>query len=118
MCAEVGTVCFVSDERRSVPRQRLAFAVLIDGPHGIRRCIAKDISARGIFVETFDAYPVGTRVRAIFALPDGSWEMTVRCQVRRVLRLEASDGSMHGVGLSFEEIEEDIDEHISRRLHA
>ncbi|MEI8259224.1 MAG: PilZ domain-containing protein, partial [Deltaproteobacteria bacterium] len=102
------------------PRHRLAFPVLIDGPHGIRRCIADDISARGLFVETVDAYPVGTSVRVIFALPDGSWEMTVRCTVRRVLRLEANDGSLHGVGLSFESVEDDLSEQISfaRRLHA
>jgi Tfp pilus assembly protein PilZ len=110
----------VSHERRSAPRQRLAFPVLVESSAGIRRCIARDISARGIFVETVDAYPVGSEVRAIFALPDGSWEMTVRCQVRRVLRLEASDGSLHGVGLSFEEVEDDLTEHLSaaRRLHA
>lgn len=82
--------------------------------------MARDISARGIFVETMETYPVGSEVRAIFALPDGSWEMTVRCQVRRVLRLEASDGSLHGIGLSFEEVEDDLTENISiaRRLHA
>ena len=108
------------NERRSFPRYRLAFPVLIDGPHGIRRCIANDISGRGLFVETVDAYPTGTVVRVIFALPDGSWEMAVRCTVRRVMRLEASDGALHGVGLTFEEIEDDLSEHLSfaRRLHA
>lgn len=110
----------MTNDRRSAPRYRLAFPVLVDGPHGLRRCIANDISARGIFVETIDAYPVGTSVRVLFSLPDGSSEMSVRCSVRRVMRLEASDGALHGVGLAFEEIEDDLSEQLSiaRRLHA
>jgi len=45
---------------------------LIEGPYGIRRCIARDVSARGLFVETHDTYPVGSLLRVTFALPDGS----------------------------------------------
>jgi Tfp pilus assembly protein PilZ len=107
-------------ERRSVERLRLAFPVLVEGPYGIRRCIARDVSARGIFVETNDTYAPGSPVRVTFALPDGSWEMTVRCLVRHVVRLDASDGALHGVGLSFEQIEEDLADGISagRRVHA
>lgn len=109
----------MTNERRSALRHRLAFPVLIEGPHGIRRCIAEDISSRGLFVETVDAYPVGTAVRVIFAMPDGSCEMNVQCTVRRVLQLEAGDGCLHGVGLSFESVEADLSWPLplARRLH-
>lgn len=97
-------------ERRATARLRLAFPVLIEGPRGIRRCIARDVSGRGLFVETPDAYPPGTAVQVTFALPDGSWEMTARCVVRHLLRLDAGDGALHGVGLSFEAMDGDPDE--------
>jgi hypothetical protein len=111
---------FVKQERRSTDRRRLAFPVLVEGPYGIRRCIARDLSARGIFVEAFEDYPPGCEVRVTFALPDGSWEMTARCIVRHVVKLEARDGAIHGVGLSFESIEDELADGISaaRRAHA
>jgi Tfp pilus assembly protein PilZ len=107
-------------ERRSVRRLRLAFPVLIEGPYGIRRCIARDVSAGGLFVETNDTYAPGSAVRVTFALPDGSWEMSARCEVRHVVRLEAEDGALHGVGLSFEAIEDELDDRggLTRRIHA
>jgi hypothetical protein len=97
----------VHADRRAAARQRLAFPVLIAGPRGLRRCIARDVSSRGLFVETPDAYPPGTAVRVTFALPDGSWEMSTRCLVRHVLRLDAGDGALHGMGLSFEDSDEE-----------
>jgi len=93
-------------ERRAADRMRLVFPVLLEGPFGIRRCVARDVSARGLFVETADPYRPGMDVAVTFTLPDGSWEMTVRCIVRRILKLEASDGTLLGVGLSFEESED------------
>ncbi len=98
----------------------MAFPVLIEGPYGIRRCIARDVSSRGLFVETNDTYPLGLELRVTFALPDGSWEMTARCHVRHLIRLDASDGILHGVGLSFEAIEDEMEDGISaaRRMHA
>ena len=89
-------------DRRSADRLRLAFPVLLEGPFGIRRCIARDVSKRGVFVETADPYRPGMDVSVTFTLPDGSWDMTIRCTVRRILKLEASDGALLGVGLSFE----------------
>jgi hypothetical protein len=98
----------MSQERRAARRLRLAFPVLLDGPFGMRRCIARDVSGRGLFVETNDPYPPGSDVRVTFALPDGSWEMTARCLVRHVMRFDAADGTLRGVGLSFEEIMDDV----------
>jgi hypothetical protein len=107
-------------DRRRAQRKRLAFPVLIEGPYGIRRCIARDISGDGIFVESNEDYPPGTELRVTFMLPDGSWEMTARCTVRHVIRLRATEAAMHGIGMSFESIEDDPTLPISmmRRQHA
>jgi hypothetical protein len=107
-------------DRRGQTRLRVAFPVLVEGPFGLRRCIARDISSRGLFIETYDELPVGTDVRVTFSLPDGSWEMTARCTVRHVIDLRASRGDLRGVGVSFEEIEEDYSDHLTaaRRMHA
>lgn len=107
-------------ERRSTNRLRLAFTVLVEGPFGIRRCVARDVSARGLFIETLEPHAPGTELRVTFSLPDDSWEMTLRCTVRHVLRLAAGDGILHGMGLSFEEVEEDLADGITaaRRMHA
>lgn len=98
----------------------MAFPVLIEGPFGLRRCVARDISSSGLFIETWDELPVGSEVRVTFSLPDGSWEMTARCVVRHVVELRTGDEPLRGVGVSFEEIEDDLADHIAgmRRLHA
>lgn len=99
---------------------RVAFTVLVEGPFGLRRCVARDISARGLFIETWDEFPVGTLIRVTFSLPDGSWEMTARCVVKHVLDVHTKDGVSRGIGVWFEEIEEDLADNISvaRRVHA
>ncbi|MFO0649650.1 MAG: PilZ domain-containing protein [Polyangiales bacterium] len=107
-------------ERRNGPRLRLAFSVLVDGPFGIRRCVGRDISPGGLFVETADPYAPGTVVRVTFAVPDGSWEMTSRCEVRHTLRLKGPDGMTQGVGLAFLGVDLEADDIVSaaRRVHA
>lgn len=107
-------------DRRGELRLRVAFAVLVEGPFGLRRCIARDISSRGLFIETWDELPLGSELRVTFSLPDGSWEMTARCVVRHIVDTRIGSEPLRGVGVSFEEIEEDLTDHISvgRRLHA
>lgn len=93
--------------------------MLVEGPFGLRRCVARDISARGLLIETWDELPVGSELRVIFSLPDGSWEMSARCVVRHVIELRGGDEPLRAVGVSFEEIEEDLaDQSSARRLHA
>ena len=107
-------------DRRSTHRLRLAFTVLVEGPYGLRRCVARDVSAQGLFVETHEPHPVGTELRVTFGLPDESWEMTLRCTVRHLVRLADTEAAVHGMGLSFEELEEELADGISaaRRMHA
>lgn len=94
--------------------------MLVEGPYGLRRCVARDVSATGLFVETHEPHAVGTELRVTFALPDESWEMTLRCTVRHLVRLTGSETAMHGMGLSFEELEEELSDGITaaRRMHA
>ncbi len=114
------TLRFVKTERRSGPRLRLAFSVLIDGPFGIRRCVGRDISPGGLFVETPDPYPQGVVVRVTFSVPDGSWEMTSRCEVRHAVRVKAPEGMVQGVGLAFLGVDLEADDLVTaaRRVHA
>lgn len=107
-------------ERREQPRLRIAFSVLVDGPFGLRRCIARDITHRGLFIETWDELPIGTELRVIFSMPDGSWEMPARCIVRHILELGTGEEIQRGVGVSFEEIEDEPTDAIEelRQLHA
>lgn len=107
-------------ERRQGPRLRLAVPVLIDGPEGIKRCLARDLSPGGLFVEHPAALPPGTELRVTFTVPDGSTEMTCRCVVRHVHRVRTPTGTVHGLGLSFEGCELDAGDLITaaRREHA
>ncbi len=107
----------MKNERRGAPRLRLAFPVLVEGPFGLRRCMGRDISSTGLFIETADPYEPGTVVRVIFSVPDGSWEMCARCEVRRVTRLP---GHSQGVGLAFLSVDVEADDLVTaaRREHA
>ncbi len=107
-------------DRRQGTRLRLAFTVLIDGPFGLRRCVGRDLSSGGLFVETPDPYASGTIVRVIFSVPDGTSEMTARCEVRHTLQVKGAEGTVRGVGLSFLGFDLEADDLISaaRRVHA
>lgn len=110
----------MKSDRRASPRLRLAFPVLVEGPFGLRRCMGRDISPGGLFLETPDQYPAGARVRVIFAVPDGTWEMACRCEVRHAARLRGPEGEVVGVGLAFEGVDLEADDLITaaRRTHA
>lgn len=115
------TLRFVFFERRQAPRLRLAIPVLLDGPHGQRRCLARDLSPAGAFIETQDPYLDGTVLRVTFAAPGGSGaEMTCRCEVRRTVEVPFATGIVRGVGLIFRGFELDIDDLVTaaRRVHA
>lgn len=86
----------------------------------MRRCLARDISSTGLFIESTDPYPLGTILRVIFSVPDGSWEMTSRCEVCRTARLRGPDGLIQGLGLVFRGVEIEADDLVTlaRREHA
>lgn len=100
---------------------RLAIPVLLDGPHGQRRCLARDLSPGGTFVETQDPYLDGTVLRVTFADPSGAGpQMTCRCEVRRTEDVPVTKGVVRGVGLVFRGFELEADDLVTaaRRVQA
>lgn len=98
-------------ERRTSPRLRLAFPVLIDGPFGLRRCVGRDLSSQGLFVETADPYPTGVQVRVTFLGSEGGTEMTWHCAIRHVY--PSGRATPAGIGLHFLSPELDADDMIT-----
>lgn len=107
-------------ERRQAPRLRLTIPVLLDGPHGQRRAVARDLSPAGAFVQTDDPYLEGTVLRVTFSDPSGGAQMTCRCEVRRTLELAGDKVAVRGVGLTFRGFELEADDLVSvaRRMSA
>lgn len=94
--------------------------VLVDGPEGLVRCLARDISPVGLYLESPVPYPTGTLLRITFAIPDGTWEMTSRCVLVRSTSRKTPAGTRHGLALDFVGVEVEADDLISaaRRAHA
>lgn len=97
-------------DRRSHLRLDKVFTVYLSTDEGLTRGIGRNISARGLFIETRDAsLPLGGRVKVTFAGEDGT-EMTCLCEVRYQVALsfgkreaggarEGGPGHSRGVGL-------------------
>jgi len=90
-------------ERRRNFRFDKVFTVYLTTPDGITRGIGRNISARGLFVETREAIPLGGRVKATLTGEDGT-EMTCICDVRYQVALsygkeDGNEGFSRGVGL-------------------
>ena len=90
-------------ERRKSFRFDKVFTVYLTTPDGITRGIGRNISARGLFVETREPIPLGGRVKATLTGEDGT-EMTCVCDVRYQVALsygkeDGNEGFSRGVGL-------------------
>jgi PilZ domain len=90
-------------ERRKSFRFDKVFTVYLTTPDGITRGIGRNISARGLFVETREPIPLGGRVKATLTGEDGT-EMTCLCDVRYQVALsygkeDGNEGFSRGVGL-------------------
>jgi PilZ domain len=90
-------------ERRRSFRFDKVFTVYLTTSDGITRGIGRNISARGLFVETREPIPLGGRVKATLTGEDGT-EMTCLCDVRYQVALsygkeDGNEGFSRGVGL-------------------
>ncbi len=90
-------------DRRSNLRFDKVFTVYITTPEGMTRGIGRNISARGLFVETREPMPLGGRLKVTFSSEDGT-EMTCLCEVRYQVALaygkqDGREGFSRGVGL-------------------
>jgi len=92
-----------SSDRRNNLRFDKVFTVYITTDEGMTRGIGRNISARGIFVETREPMPLGGRLKITFSGEDGT-EMTCLCEVRYQVALtygkkDGQEGFSRGVGL-------------------
>jgi hypothetical protein len=91
------------NERRSHLRFDKVFTVYLSTQEGMSRGIGRNISMRGLFVETREPVPLGGKLKVTFAGEDGT-EMTCLCEVRYQVALaygrkDGREGNSRGVGL-------------------
>jgi len=103
--------CLPHDRRRA-DRLDKVFQVEVSSPvFGSYLCVARNISAGGIFLETFDPLPLGSEVRIHFEMPDSSGEVVAKGEVKNHYYLNyQQDGaprSLMGMGIRFTGFEED-----------
>jgi uncharacterized protein (TIGR02266 family) len=91
------------EEHRAHPRVSLSVAIGLESESHFFSGLSGDISEGGVFVQTYQNLPVGSDVEVHFALPDG--ELTARGQVR--WHRDHSDSSPPGVGIAFEELDDE-----------
>src|SRR5260370_16731744 len=83
-------------ERRRNLRFDKVFTVYLATADGITRGIGRNISGRGMFVETQEPIPLGGQLRATLTAEDGT-EMTCLCEVRsQVALIPANDDANQG----------------------
>ena len=84
-----------------------AFPVWMDGERGVCSGVGRNITDTGLFVETREPLPLGTRVRVTFTAPGGgATEMTLEAEVRYQCFInfgkgEGARAGLRGVGLKF-----------------
>ena len=96
------------EPERRPPAGRLdkAFPVFLEGERGVAAGIGRNISDSGMFVETREPFPLGSRVRVTFTSPSGGAEMVLEGEVRyqcfiNFTRADAVRAGMRGIGLRF-----------------
>jgi Tfp pilus assembly protein PilZ len=94
------------DNRRECQRFDKVFTVYISGAWGAAFGIARNISDGGMFIETCDPYPLGSRMQVTFSLPSGETEMTAVGEVVHLCFLNRTAGGgrreiMVGMGIRF-----------------
>src|SRR5258708_20218916 len=74
----------IEPERKpgSAGRFDKAFPVFLEGERGVASGIGRNITDGGMFVETREPFPLGTRVKVTFSSPNGGPEMTLEGEVR------------------------------------
>jgi len=74
-------------------------------------CVARNVSAGGIFLETIEPLPLGAHVRVCFPVPDGSGEIVAIGEVKNHYFMNYSQGgetkSLSGMAVRFSSFEEE-----------
>lgn len=96
----------LEQERRSWLRFETAFPVMVESKEfGTGRCIARNLSEGGMFLETHDPLPLGTKLRVWFSTPENSVEICARGMVRNrsFITYGSKEGpkKISGMGIKF-----------------
>src|SRR5437868_4756278 len=83
-----------------------AFPVFLEGDRGVAAGVGRNISDSGMFVETREPFPLGSRVKVTFTSPSGGAEMILEGEVRyqcfiNFTRANAVRAGMRGIGIKF-----------------
>ncbi len=70
-----------ASNRRMNERLDKVFSIHIDGAWGKAFGIARNISEGGMFIETPDPYPLGSRMQITFSFPGSGTEMSAQAEV-------------------------------------
>jgi Tfp pilus assembly protein PilZ len=94
------------DDRRRDRRFDKVFSVYIAGAWGSAFGIARNISEGGMFIESSDPYPLGSRMQVTFYLPESDAEMTAEGEVVHLCFLNRTAGGgtrevLVGMGVRF-----------------
>lgn len=83
-----------------------AFPVWLEGDSGVASGVGRNITPNGVFVETREPFPLGSRVRVTFTSPSGGAELTLEGEVRyqcfiNFARPDTTRSGLRGIGLRF-----------------
>ena len=83
-----------------------AFPVWLDGDRGVMSGVGRNITETGMFVETREPLPLGSRVKVTFAGPSSPTEMSLEAEVRYQCFINFSKegglrSGLRGMGLRF-----------------
>jgi hypothetical protein len=83
-----------------------AFPVWLDGERGVMSGVGRNITETGMFVETREPLPLGSRVKVTFAGPSSPTELSLEAEVRYQCFINFSKeggarAGMRGMGLRF-----------------
>ena len=93
-------------DRRDNHRWDKVFSVYITGAWGSTFGIARNISEGGMFIETHEPYPLGSRMQVTFSFPDANAEIAAVAEVMHLVFINKSDIEeipkvMAGMGIRF-----------------
>jgi Tfp pilus assembly protein PilZ len=97
--------CILSD-RRFNERFNKVFSVILSGMWGDALGIARNISEGGMFVETQDPFPLGSKMKITFSYPNRDTEMTAEAEVVHLCFLNRTPAGdrrrvISGMGIRF-----------------
>jgi uncharacterized protein (TIGR02266 family) len=92
----------MAQERRKQPRYPVQMPVTVTSGPDTLTVLVRDISREAVFVNTEDAFPIGTEVTVTFGLPGKDGPLKVEGRVVRVAAIGSEGGP--GMAIRFSEL--------------